>query len=259
MIARFIGRLFGQTSRPVVSDECWNETLAQLPFLSALATEDLARLRRLAEDFLAEKEFTTAGGLELNDAISLSIAVQGCLPILNLGLDWYSGWVGIVVYPDEFVIPRAIEDEDGIVHEYDELASGEAWGGGPLLISWRDVQMAGSGYNVAIHEFAHKLDMLTGEADGVPPLHSGMSKAKWKAILHAAYEDFCKEVDAAELSDGETELDPYAAENPAEFFAVVSEAFFESPDLVSAKYPDFYEQLTLFYRQDFLENPHRNY
>lgn len=254
MISAFIGRLFGRTRAPVVSEECWEETLAQLPFLSALATEDLARLRRLAEDFLAEKEFTTSGGLELNDAICLSIAVQGCLPILNLGLDWYSGWVGIIVYPDEFVIPRAIEDEDGIVHEYDELASGEAWGGGPLLISWRDVQMAGSGYNVAIHEFAHQLDMRTGEADGVPPLHSGMSREKWRDTLHTAYEAFCKEVDAAELADGETALDAYASESPAEFFAVVSEAFFETPDLVNTKYPDLYEQLTLFYRQDLLKN-----
>lgn len=254
MIAAFIGRLFGQTRTPVVAEERWEETLTQLPFLRALAPEDLARLRRLAEDFLAEKEFTTTGGLELNDAICLSIAVQGCLPILNLGLDWYRGWVGIIVYPDEFVIPRTIEDEDGIVHEYDELASGEAWSGGPLLISWRDVQMAGSGYNVAIHEFAHKLDMRTGEADGVPPLHSGMSREKWETTLHAAYDEFCKEVDAAALADGETELDPYAAENPAEFFAVISEAFFETPDLISTKYPDFYKQLTLFYRQDLLEN-----
>jgi Mlc titration factor MtfA (ptsG expression regulator) len=254
MIAAFIGRLFGQTKAPVIAEEGWKETLAQLPFLMALAPADLARLRRLAEDFLAEKEFTTTGGLELNDAICLSIAVQGCLPILNLGLDWYRDWVGIIVYPDEFVIPRTIEDEDGIVHEYDELASGEAWGGGPLLISWRDVQMAGSGYNVAIHEFAHKLDMRTGEADGVPPLHSGMSREKWEKTLHAAYEEFCKEVDAAELADGETELDPYASENPAEFFAVISEAFFETPDLVNKKYPDLYEQLTLFYRQDLLEN-----
>jgi Mlc titration factor MtfA (ptsG expression regulator) len=106
--------------------------------------DEQLRLRALAEDFLAEKEFTAAGGLELSDAICVSIAAQGCLPILELGLDYYRGWVGVIVYADEFIIPRSVEDEFGVVHEYQELASGEAWEGGPLLISWRDAQMAGS-------------------------------------------------------------------------------------------------------------------
>jgi Mlc titration factor MtfA (ptsG expression regulator) len=98
---------------------------------------------RLAEDFLAGKEFTSRRRLRTDDAICVSIAAQGCLPILELGLDYYRGWVGVIVYPDEFIIPRSVEDEFGVVHEYQEVASGEAWEGGPLLISWRDAQMAG--------------------------------------------------------------------------------------------------------------------
>ncbi|WP_291854346.1 M90 family metallopeptidase [Accumulibacter sp.] len=250
MIGKWLGWLTNRQERMPVPDALWQEILAQLPFFAWLTGEERLRLRRLSEDFLAEKEFTAAGGLELSDAICVSIAAQGCLPILNLGLDHYHGWVGIIVYPDEFIIPRSIEDEFGIVHEYQELASGEAWDGGPLLISWRDAQMAGAGYNVVIHEFAHKLDMLNGEANGIPPLPPGMARADWQRVLLASYDDFCALVDEAEAHGEETLFDPYATENPGEFFAVMSEAFFETPDLLLEEYPAFYAHLARFYRQD---------
>lgn len=239
------GTLHAHPTAPV-PDAMWDLTVSGLPFLQTLDADERARLRTLAEAFLAEKEFTAAGQLELSDQMCLSIAVQGCLPILNLGLGWYRGWVGIVVYPDEFVIPRQVQDDDGVVHEYDEVASGEAWAGGPLLVSWHDAQMAGEGYNVVIHEFAHKLDMLNGEVDAIPPLHPGMDENAWSRIILDAYDDFCERVDAGE----ETEIDPYGAEDPAEFFAVVSEAFFEVPQHVHDDYPLLYEQLAAFYRQD---------
>ena len=250
MFGKLLNWLRGAQEATPLPDALWQATLAGLPFLAGLNDDERNRLRALAEAFLAEKEFTSAGGLELSDAICVSIAAQGCLPILNLGLDYYRGWVGIVVYPDEFVIPRSIEDEFGIVHEYDDVASGEAWAGGPLLISWRDAQMAGSGYNVVIHEFAHKLDMLNGEADGIPPLPSEISRKDWEATLLAAYDDFCALVDEAEALGQETLLDPYAAENPGEFFAVMSEAFFETPRILREEYPALYAQLAAFYRQD---------
>ncbi|HEX6735070.1 MAG TPA: M90 family metallopeptidase, partial [Azonexus sp.] len=203
----------------------WQRTVAAQPFLAALDAAEQARLKALAEAFLGEKEFTAAGGLVLSDEICVAIAAQGCLPILNLGLAAYRDWVGIVVYPDEFVVPREIHDDDGVVHEYADVLSGEAWPGGPLVVSWHDVQMAGDGYNVVIHEFAHKLDMLNGEADGMPALHSGIAAADWEETLLAAYDDFCERVDAGE----ETRIDPYASDDPAEFFAVLSESFFDQP------------------------------
>lgn len=247
-----IGRLLHWLRRPApeIPEALWQDVTAALPFLEALDADELARLRRLAADFLASKQFSAAGGLELSDEICLSIAVQGCLPILNLGLDHYRGWHGVIVYPDEFVIPRQIEDEFGVVHEYDEVAAGEAWSGGPLLVSWRDAQMAGGGYNVAIHEFAHKLDMLNGEVDGIPPLPPGIRRERWAAVLDAAYDDFCRAVERAERRGEETAIDPYAAEHPAEFFAVVSESFFETPERVAEQFPDFYRLLVAFYRQD---------
>jgi MtfA peptidase len=250
MIGKLIGWLRKQPQAAEIPDSLWQEIVSALPFLRALDADEQQRLRALAQEFLAEKEFTVAGGLQLSDEICVSIAAQGCLPILELGLDYFRGWVGIVVYPDEFVIPRCVEDEFGVVHEYQELASGEAWAGGPLLISWRDAQMAGAGYNVVIHEFAHKLDMLSGEANGVPALPPEISRADWQRILLASYEDFCAQVDEAEASAQDTVFDPYAAENPSEFFAVMSEAFFEMPEVLRAQYPAFYEQLAAFYRQD---------
>jgi Mlc titration factor MtfA (ptsG expression regulator) len=231
---------------PAVSEALWNSTLRGLPFLDALAVDEKKTLKSLVEAFLAEKEFSAAGGLELSDEICISIAAQGCLPILELGLSAYRNWVGIVVYPDEFVVPRRIEDEDGVVHEYDDVLSGEAWQGGPLIISWQDAAMAGEGYNVVIHEFAHKLDMLNGEADGLPALHSGLTAAAWAAVFDPAYADFCARVDTGE----NTFIDPYASSDPAEFFAVASEHFFETPDVLADEYPDLYALFMRYYRQD---------
>jgi Mlc titration factor MtfA (ptsG expression regulator) len=247
---KFINWLRGKAKATPLPDALWQETLATLPFLDRLNDEEKSRLRTLAEAFLGEKEFTSAGGLELTDAMCVSIAAQGCLPILNIGLESYRGWIGIIVYPDEFIIPRTIEDESGVVHEYDDVASGEAWEGGPLLISWRDAQMAGQGYNVVIHEFAHKLDMLSGEVNGTPPLPPGLSRKAWEETLLAAYDNFCALVDTAEEDDEETLLDPYAAESPGEFFAVMSETFFETPDKLRDEYPALYELFSRFYRQD---------
>ena len=202
-------------------------------------------MRDLALLFLAEKQFAGTHGLEVTDAMRLSIAAQACLPILELGLDWYRGFTGIVVYPGDFRVRRIETDEHGVVHEWDDELAGEAMPGGPVVLSWdaaaHDLQM-----NVVIHEFAHKLDMLGGAADGVPPLHAGMSRRAWAAAFKEAYDGFC---DAVER-ERETWLDPYAAEHPSEFFAVISEAFFEDPAETRRRYPEVFAQLKLFYKQD---------
>ena len=195
--------------------------------------------------FLAEKEFTGAHGLDVTDDMRVSIAAQACLPILELGLDWYGGWRGIVVYPGDFRVRRTEVDEDGVVHEWDDELAGEAMPGGPVVLSW-DAAAHDPLINVVIHEFAHKLDMLNGTADGVPPLHAGMNRAAWVQAFEDAYEGFC---DAVER-EKDTWLDPYAAEHVSEFFAVISEAFFREPGETNRRYPDVYEQLRLFYRQD---------
>ena len=250
-IGKLIDWLRRKRKAAPLPDALWQDTITGLSSLNHLSPGEMARLRKLTEAFLAEKEFTSAGDLELTDAMCVSIAVQGCLPILNLGLESYRDWVGIIVYSDEFIVPRSVEDEFGIVHEYDDVASGEAWEGGPLLISWRDAQMAGEGYNVVIHEFAHKLDMLSnGEANGIPSLPLDLPREEWKTTLLAAYNNFCALVDEAERRGEDTRLDPYAAESPGEFFAVMSETFFETPDILHKEYPALYAQFCHFYRQN---------
>ena len=224
----------------------WQRVEARLPFLGHLSPADRQRLRDMACEFVATKEWNGARGLQLNADIQLAVALQACLLVLNLGLDWYRDWVGIVVYPGDFVIPRQTLDDAGVVHEYDDEVLGEAWQGGPVLVSWFDAPEEPGGINVVIHEFAHKLDMSSGEVDGLPRLHEGMSRRDWIAAFEPAFEDFRRRVDGGE----DTRLDPYAAEHPAEFFAVMSEAFFGTPRLLCAEYPQVYAQLKLFYRQD---------
>ncbi len=234
-----------------VDPALWRRVAHSLPFLDGLDDADQRRLRELALLFLAEKQFAGAPGFELTDEMRLSIALQACLPILNLGLDWYDGWVGIVVYPGDFGLKRSETDEAGVVHEWDDELAGESMPGGPVVLSW-DATLASHDpdeddlMNIVIHEFAHKLDMRNGAADGQPPLHSGMSRERWRAVFDAAYRHFCDAVDRGR----ETFIDPYAAEHPSEFFAVTSEVFFEWPHELKADYPEVYEQLALFYRQD---------
>lgn len=234
-------------NRPAaIPDALWTGTLSRLPFLTRLPVDTQQRLKTLSEAFLAEKEFSAAGGLQLSDEICVLIAAQACLPILELGLSAYRDWVGIVVYPDEFVVDRRIEDEDGVVHEFTDVLSGEAWAGGPVLISWQDAQMAGDGYNVVIHEFAHQLDQLNGEADGIPALHGTLTVDRWEATFFPAWDDFCQRVDSGEA----VLMDPYASDSPAEFFAVASECFFETPAPLADTYPALYRLLADYYRQD---------
>jgi MtfA peptidase len=228
-------------------DDLWQQAVARLRFLRGLTSSEVKRLRECVTLFLHAKQISGAHGLVVTGEIRVTIAAQACILILNLDLDYYDGWVEIIVYPGEFVRDYEYIDEDGVAHHAREPASGESWLGGPVIVSWEEVTVeSDEGYNVVIHEFAHKLDMLNGDANGFPPLHADMSREAWSKAFSSAYADFCMRVDA----DKATALDSYAAENPAEFFAVMSEAFFQTPQVVTSHYPAVYEQLVSFYRQD---------
>ena len=235
---------------PAIEDNQWLAAEQRLPCLRHLTESDRPRLRSLATRFIAEKQWSAAGELQLLPSSQIEIALQACLLILNLGLERYRHWLGIIVYPGDFVIPRSVIDENGIVHEYDDPVLGEAWEGGPVILSWFDNPDDAGTANVVLHEFAHKLDMESGQVDGIPVLPKNMSRRQWLTAFAPAYEDFCARVDQAELKGEDTELDPYGSEHPAEFFAVMSEAFFETPKLLRSQYPAVYEQLHLFYCQD---------
>jgi Mlc titration factor MtfA (ptsG expression regulator) len=237
-------------ARHRIDDALWRRALRHLPFLAGLSADEERRLKSLALLFLAEKQLTPLRGLVLSDDDRLEIALQACLPVLELGLDWYDGWVGIVVHPSDFKVQRAHTDEDGVLHEWDDELAGESWQGGPVVLSWEALDDSGTvaagGANVVIHEFAHKLDMMTGEADGVPPLPSREARERWIEVFDAEFDRFCRDVDAGR----KTFLDPYAAESEAEFFAVASEAFFESPNALQREFPRIFGLFRDFYRQD---------
>ena len=234
--------------RSSLDERAWRSVLERYPFTRALSAEESGRLRELAILFLHEKSIVGAGGLAVRDEMRMCIAAQACMLILNLGLDWYRGWVEVIVYPGEFVADYEYVDEHGVSHHVEEPMSGESWHAGPVILSWEDAQLRGgeTGYNVVIHEFAHKLDMLNGDANGFPPLHPDMDRGNWSGAFSSAFEDIGRRVERG----GPTGIDSYAAESPAECFAVLSEAFFETPDAVRSEYGEVYRQLAAFYRQD---------
>jgi Mlc titration factor MtfA (ptsG expression regulator) len=250
---------------PPLGADLWKRATADWLFMRGLAAAEEERLRAIAEGFIASKHFSGTHGLEVSDVMRVEIAAQAAILVLELGIEWYDGWSEVIVYPSQFAPEREVMDEDGIVHLTNDPMAGEAWLGGPVILSYEDVAMTGdeeirvAGYNVVIHEFAHKLDMRNGDPNGFPPLHAGMDPRAWKRAFAAAYEDFCRKVDAAEALAHDDDmqdaldrlpLDPYDAESAGEFFAVASEAFFETPELLAPAYPAVYGQLTAFYRQD---------
>jgi MtfA peptidase len=236
------GWLRKRSTGRAIPDDLWQAVLERHPFLAALPAAQLHRLRELASQFLASKEFHGANGLAITDEMALAIAAQAVLPVLNLGLAWYDDFVGIIVHPDEVLARRTITDESGIVHEYDEVLAGEAMEGGPVMLSWHDVDSAGTsadeGYNVVIHEFIHKIDMRDGAPDGCPPLPSRQARRAWLAVMQAQYDAFREKVIIAERFGGEAPwLDPYAAEAIDEFFAVACEAYFVNRARFETEFP----------------------
>lgn len=229
------------------NDTDWQLAAKKIPILDRLSDADLARLFELATLLLDDKSFSGAQGFVVTDAVKQSIALQACLPILNLSLEWYAGWSSIIIYPGAFKNDSTTTDELGIVHSNSQSRSGEAWLRGPVILSWKDAQHSGErdGHNVVIHEFVHKLDMLNGRANGFPPLQPDMDPSRWTQTMEEGFADFQKNRKAG--------LDRYGATNPAEFFAVLSEVFFETPAKLVEAYPEIYEIMVKFFRQTPLE------
>ncbi|EKG33745.1 zinc-dependent peptidase [Pseudomonas avellanae] len=240
-------------ARHPVAEELWQQVRKRLPILDGLSNEQDAHLRDACVLFLNDKHLSALPGVELDDEQRLFLAAQAQLPLLSLGeLNWYQGFHEIVLYPDDFVSPQRHRDASGVEHEWDGEHSGEAWLQGPVILAWPGVLSSGDwdGYNLVIHELAHKLDMLNGDANGLPPLHSDMRVTDWASVMQSAFDELNRQLD--QDPDAQTVIDPYAAQDPGEFFAVTSEYFFSAPDLLHESYPAVYAQLQAFYRQDTL-------
>jgi Mlc titration factor MtfA (ptsG expression regulator) len=239
-------RLLKTASLP---DALWQAWLPQVPTAARLSPPDQDRLRELVVLFLHEKQFEGARQLPVTESMKALVAIQACVPILNLGFEAYDGWWSVIMYPEAFVVAESHVDEAGVVYDTAEPADGESWERGPLVLSWQDAcadleHLDGS--NVIIHECAHKLDLLDGEANGVPSLPGNIDAGAWQRDFGRAFERFCQDVKRGR----DTLLDPYAAECPAEFFAVSSEAFFEIPELLAENLPEVHGHLRAYYRQD---------
>jgi Mlc titration factor MtfA (ptsG expression regulator) len=221
----------------------------RVPLYAAMPDALRQRLDGLVNVFLAEKEFVGCGGLTVTRPMQLAIAAQACLLVLGRDEHVYDMLRSVLVYPSQFVVREAWHDEDGVVTEEERVLAGQAWDVSRILLSWEDVTTRGTGsdaYNVVLHEFAHYLDHEGGGMDGAPLLGGAEDQARWAATFQAEFDALRAAVDRGE----ETLLDPYAAEDEAEFFAVATEAFFEGPRELSRHHPDLYVRLRDYYRLD---------
>ena len=238
-----------RSAENALPDALWSKTLRTSTYARALPKAEQARLRELSSRLLASKSFEGALGVTVNNAMRARIALHAGIPVLNLGLDYYAEWMAVVIYPGDFRVHDEYMDEHGVVHREMTDLCGQSLSQGPIVLSWETIleeDKFPSDYNLVIHECAHKLDVLNGAANGFPPLHSDMQARAWARDFHDAYRRLCAAHDAKKSC----RIDPYATEDPAEFFAVMTETFFTKPRLIYQDFPAVYTQLRNFYRQD---------
>lgn len=241
-----LSRLFRSPS-PVLEAAHRDALAASLPWIGRLDDPTRERLFALVARFLAGKTITPLHGLALDDAQKRQLATLCCLPLLRFGEQGLAGWSQLLVYPGAFRANRRDHDEEtGLVSEWAEELVGESWERGPLILSWDDVQSdlaePEEGFQLVVHEMAHKLDALDGAMDGTPPLPADWQR-EWARDFQQAYDAFCARVDAG----GTPPIDAYAAEAPEEFFAVTSEYHFTAPALLAREMPAVAAHLLRFY------------
>ena len=231
--------------------DAWRDIIRRrVPYVRALPADLQLQLKKHIQVFLAEKAFIGCGGLVMTDEIRVTIAAQACLLILNRPTDYYPKLRQILVYPGAFFVDRVQTDFAGIQREQRQVLSGESWTQGQVILSLHDTvegaAVVDDAQNVVIHEFAHQLDSEKGYTNGAPLLIGRQRYERWSRVMSQAFAQLQR--DAAQGLP--TLLNPYGATNPAEFFAVLSETFFEQPGELAAQHPDLYRELCDFYRID---------
>jgi len=243
----WLGGLVGKPARHPLPDATWERVLQRAAWTRPLGPVVRERLREFTERFLADKVISPVGDLVLDEEQRALLAMLCCRPVLYLDYGWLRGWHELIVYPGAFRARRHDYDEHtGVVSEFDDELAGEAWDQGPLVLSWEDVLASvdapEEGFDVVVHEIAHKLDGLHDAMDGAPRLHVDDVRG-WARDFQAAYDALCADVDRRR----KPKLDSYAAESPAEFFAVCSEYWFTAPAVLQAAYPRVAARLEAFY------------
>lgn len=239
-----------QSTYPASSDETnWDQAVS-IPLFSPLTADEQQKLVALAKKFLRQKKLVPLQALALNAKQRARIALLFSLPVLELGLEWLDGFHEVLIYPEPFVVADSWQDDWGLVHQGEVIHSGQSWNQGPVLLNWLEIQDSFdfSGFNLVIHETAHKLDLRNaGVVNGVPfiPLRE---VARWEQLLHAAIADLQDEIEL--VGEDAARMDCYAASDPSECFAVLSEYFFSFPELLEERFGDLYSCFVRFYRQD---------
>jgi len=221
-----------------------------VPYYRRLTSEEQTELHGHIQVFVAEKQFEGCGGLDITDEIRVTVAAQACLLLLHRASNYYPTLRTILVYPHEYFVETTRPGPGGTVVEQVDTRLGESWFRGAVVLSWDDVKRgaadAGDGQNVVFHEFAHQLDSESGRTDGAPVLPRRSMYIAWARVLGREYATLTERLKRRR----HTLLDGYGATNPAEFFSVVTESFFEQPVKLQQRHPELYEQMKLFYRQD---------
>lgn len=240
-----------ETAKRAAFPQEWLDILHNnVPYFALLAPEEQRELQGHMQVFLAEKDFEACAGLTITDEIRVTIAAQACILLLHRVTDYYPTLRTIFVYPHEYVVDAKRTMRDGTVLDGPEVRLGESWHRGSVVLAW-DAVRGGSadihdGRNVVFHEFAHQLDSESGANEGLPELPRRSMYAPWAEVLGHEYRELIDDI----AHHRRTTLRAYGATNPAEFFAVATECFFEKPRALQRKHPELYDQLKQFYEQD---------
>lgn len=233
----------------------WRAILERrLPYYRCLPAADRRELEGHIQVFLAEKWFEGCAGFVVTDEVRVLIAAQACVLLLHRETDYYPGMRTVLVYPEMYLSNGRSVGPAGVVSEGPMWRRGESWytpgAGGPVVLSWRDVQAGAAdvhdGFNVVFHEFAHQLDGESGAVEGTPALEDRAQFEAWSRVMAREFGALVDDL----RNNRPTLLQPYGATNPAEFFAVATECFFERPRELRARHPELYQQLAAFYKQD---------
>jgi len=229
----------------------WRKIIQRrIPYFRQMPADLQLQLKQHIQVFLAEKSFVGCNGIQITDEIRVTIAAQACLLLLNRKTNYYPKLQTILVYPRAFVKAQQSVHADGVHHTNNVVLAGESWDYGKVVLSWQDTldgaQIPDDGRNVVIHEFAHQLDQENGTANGAPILSKEQNYTEWSHVFNEQFEHLQRHA----ANGTESLFDYYGATNPAEFFAVASEVFFEQSRQFYHEYPLLYRQLKQFYRVD---------
>ena len=256
MLGYFLGqRFWREYKRKLITNtpfkKSWRKIIQrQVPYFQTMPVDLQLQLKELIQIFIAEKRFVGKSGINIDDEIKVTIAAQACLLLLNRKTDNYPKLTTIVVYPSSFIKEQNNVRANGVVHHDRTTLVGESWGSGTLVLSWQatveGARTPDDGHNVVIHEFAHQLDQENGTANGAPILGKNQDYHTWSQVFALEFSNLQQRI-----AEGETTLfDAYGATEPAEFFAVASEVFFEQSHQFNQLHPELYQQLSGYYRVD---------